>query len=216
MRVIINAIFICFISLGMMRCTTDQPIDVSTVQEYSTWLNQKENGYIQEKEAGGMILQVKYLPATYLALKEFETKKGMLSFDSLLSAYKYSTTFLLSFRPKDAEKGEDVMLKDVTDYSEYVERSMTLNFDLESRLELKTSTDNYKPVLSSLENTYGLSKGRSIYMVFTAKTQRDELQKASYYDLVYTDDIYNLGILHFMFDLPAMQKHEPQIKLHHS
>ncbi len=198
----------------LVSCTQHS---VSSAKQFSAWINDESNGCKVSKEVNGMILEVKYLPPAFIALKDLETSQSpRVTFDSLYNSYQYSTTFLLTFKPKDQEKGPDVMYKDVPDYKAYVERSMTLNFDLESKLMLKTDKDEYKPVLSSLENTYGLSKGRSVYMVFTAKARKEELDQAAFYDLVYTDDIYDLGILHFMFDYRSIKKHLPEVNIHHS
>ena len=206
-----------FALAGCLSCGKSHSPVVSSAQEYAEWINQEENGFIQQKEVNGMVIQVKYVPATYLALKDFELRQNKnQTLDSLLKAYKYSTTFLFDFLPKDSQNGQDIMYRDVKDYKEYVERSMTLNFDLESKIELKTDKGVYRPVLSSLENTYGLSKGRRVYLVFTGKEKKDELLNAKFYDLVYTDDIYNLGILHFNFDLSTMHEHEPTLKQPHS
>lgn len=201
--------------LLMMGCSSQSV--VSSAKSYSSWLNNEKNGCKVTKEVNGMVLEIKYLPPSFLALKDLESAQETgASYDSLLNAYQYSTTFLITFKPKDEENGQDVMFKDVTNYKEYIERSMTLNFDLESKINLKTNAGEYKPVLSSLENTYGLSKARNIYMVFTAKDKKNELIDADYFDLTYSDDIYSLGILHFIFDYKTIKKHLPIVDIKHS
>lgn len=160
-----------------------------------------------------MIIEIKYLPSTYLALKELNEKSNQLEFDSLLKTYQNSTSFLLTFKPKEGHKGDDIMFKNVANYKEYIERAVDLNFDLENKLVLKTNVGNFTPVLSSLENTYGLTKGRQVYIVFADKNIKNEINNASVFDLVYTDDTYNLGILHFTFDFEKIKKNSPIIDL---
>ncbi|MCE3227868.1 MAG: hypothetical protein K0S32_2419 [Bacteroidetes bacterium] len=186
---------------------------ISTASEYNNWLNDPENHCKLSREVNGMIIDVKYLPENYLALKESEGDRN--KFDSLSETYKGSTTFLISFKPKEGHKGDDVMFRNVEDYKAYIERSLELNFDLESKIVLKTTGDSYAPVLSSLENTYGLTKGRQVYLVFTEKTSKEEIKKSDVLDFIYTDDIYQLGILHFTFDHKTIRKSLPQIELNH-
>ena len=186
---------------------------VSTAHEYSEWFNKEENGCKVVRTVNNMNITVKLLPASFLALKEFESSQGKTTFEHLYDQYKDSKTFLISFNPDDQEKGADVMYKDVANYKEYVERSLTLNFDLESKIKLEAGKKEYTPVLSSLENTYGLSKGRDVYMVFAPTENRDELDKAPYFDFIYSDDLYQLGTLHFVFDNNKINSSLPGVQL---
>jgi hypothetical protein len=186
---------------------------VSHAIEYNEWLNKSENACKVSKEVNGMIIDVKLLPQNYLALKESETKDGYNKYDSLLKTYEHSTTFLLTFKPKEGHKGNDVMFEGVENYSDYIERSTELNFELESKIVLKTNKGSFAPVLSSLENTYGLTKGRQVYLVFADKNLKNEIQNSDLLDLVYTDDIYNLGILHFTFNYEKIKRNLPQLDL---
>lgn len=186
---------------------------VSNHIEYNKWLSNSENGCKVIKEVNGMIIEVKYLPINYLALKELDANRTTQQFDSLVKIYQYSTTFSITFKPKEGHQGNDVMFDGISDYKGYIERAMELNFDLESKIKLNANNQTYSPVLSSLENTYGLTKGRQVYLVFADKTQKGELEKSSTIDLVYADETYNLGILHFTFDYNAIKKNLPKIDL---
>ena len=203
-------LFIFLVGIAFTHC---KKMSISSSIEYNNWLNNIDNGCKVSKEVNGMIIEVKFLPSNYLALKEAESLGNLNSYDSLLKSYKDSNTFLFTFKPKEGHKGDDVMFKNVADYKDYIERSLELNFDLESKITLKTKNDSYSPVLSSLENTYGLTKGRRVYIVFTEKTPQKELQKSPVFDLIYTDDIYDLGILHFTFDNKKIKENLPQIEL---
>ncbi len=205
-------LFLLFSFLALFTLSSCQSNLVKNTHEFNQWLSNPENGCKIKKEVNDMIIEVKLLPPSYLALKEMEQSNG-LKFDSLLSVYKNSTTFLMSFKPKEGHKGDDVMYKNVISYKEYVERALELNFDLESKVVLKSSNREFKPVLSSLENTYGLTKGRQVYIVFTDNVSKEELQNEDSLDFIYTDDEFKLGILHFEFDYNSIKNNLPKIDL---
>lgn len=205
----LSSVFLIILISFLTACQSNS---VKDTQEYNQWLSNTENGCKVIKEVNDMIIEVKLLPYSYLALKEYEQDKN-LKFDSLVSAYKNSTTFLIGIKPKDGHQGDDVMYKNISTYKEYIERANELNFDLESKIKLKTSIGEFQPVLSSLENTYGLTKGRKVYLVFADSNAKNELQNEKHYDLVYTDNEFKLGILHFEFDYSSIKNNLPQIDL---
>lgn len=186
---------------------------VSDVQGYQQWFAEKENPCRTSKRVVDMLISMKYLPPEFLALKDHEAAGGKLSYDSLYNNYKHSVTFLMSFVSIQGQEGEDVMYKDLSNYKEYLERNMTLNFDMESRVQLKSDFGSCYPVLSSMENTYGLSKGRDVYLVFSSREESYDLYKQPYWDLIYQDDIYQTGILHFTFQYPDIKAKLPEVKL---
>lgn len=202
-----------FVALSACLFQGCSPSTMHTAKEYNAWLNNPENHCKVSKKVGNMVISMKYMPPQFLALKEYESTNRLLNYDSLLSSYEHSVTFLMSFETKQGQEGEDVMYKDLASYKEYLERSMTLNFDMESKVQLQGSFGSCYPVLSSLENTYGLSKGRDVYLVFSSKEKAYDLMKEAYWDLVYQDDIYQTGILHFIFTPPVLKDKLPEITL---
>lgn len=190
-----------------------KPSVIHTAKEYNIWLNKTENHCKVSKQVSDMVITMKYMPPEFLALKDYEATEKALSYDSLLRSYKNSVTFLMSFETKQGQAGEDVMYKNLSNYKQYLERSMTLNFDLESKVKLQGSFGACYPVLSSMENTYGLSKGRDVYLVFSSKEKKYDLSNEPYWDLVYEDDIYQTGILHFIFNPGDLKNKLPKITL---
>lgn len=186
---------------------------VSNAEDYSMYLNNEANGFKKSKKVGDMLISVKYLPVDFLALKDLDSDKNKKKYDSLINSYKSSTTFLLSFQTIKGQSGEDVMTKGIENFEQYVERTMTLNFDLESKTKIVVNNKEYTPVLSSLENTYGLSKSRNVYLVFADPSLNKELANANRVDFVYSDDLYNVGILHFGFDKKLLDKNLPQVDI---
>jgi len=190
-----------FVVLSCMGCTGKK---VYSVEEYSKWINDPENGLTNTRRIKGLKITVKHLPVEYLIYKEQkENNNSSNQFaDSLKKAYNNSLTFLMMIAP-DEEKGNknDVMLEGITNYQEYTQRLLAMNFALDKSIRLQSGKVQLKPVLSALENTYGLSKSRNIVFVFapTAK-EKQEINHSGELDFIYTDELFQLGIMHFNFN----------------
>ncbi len=165
------------------------------------WINDPGNGLVKTKNVEGIKLTVKYLPAEFLALKEAkeESVYNAKTYDSLFNLYKSSHTFLLSIASVENENSNDPMYKDLEDFPEYKKRAKTMNFDMQSYLTLRTSTEEFKPTLAIMENTYSLKGQRNIYVVFTDQSPKDEMKEDAF-DFVFNDEIFQTGQNHFIFE----------------
>jgi hypothetical protein len=176
---------------------------VNSVAEYSNFINNPDNGLIVTRKINGLKISVKYLPAEYLEYKEMQGDKEVIKnqLDSLKKEYENSITFLMSIGP-DEDKGNknDIMFDKIANYKEYAERLLSLNFEIDKNITLKTGNLELKPVLSALENTYGLSKSRNIVFAFAVtKADKEEIEKSNELDFSYSDDLFQLGLMHFNF-----------------
>lgn len=208
-----NRILYCIFFIGLSSLFSCKKREVNSVEEYSKWINEPENGLIQTKRIKGLKVSVKYLPNEYLVYKETIGNDNTETYkDSLKKEYKNSLTFLMIIAP-DEEKGNknDIMTEGINNYQEYSERLLALNFQLDKNISLRSGTIELKPVLSALENTYGLSKSRNILFVFAAnEEQKGKMNDSETIDFVYIDELFSLGIMHFDFankklkDLPVI------------
>ncbi|PCJ89985.1 MAG: hypothetical protein COA57_00085 [Flavobacteriales bacterium] len=185
---------------------------LSSEKEMYQWFNEPENGLMKTKAVNGIKLTVKYLPVEYLAYKELNGMDGYDKTvrDSIMDTYDSSYTFLLTIGP-DEESGEDFDIQrlDITNYSEYKDRVMSMNFHIGDCLILRTEHGEFKPVLSAMENVYGLSKHRNIYIVFSPSHEKSELLDVQTFDLIFNDELFETGINHFVFqktDFEAVPK----------
>jgi len=176
---------------------------INNIEEYLVWLNDQNNGLVKTKYVNGLELTIKYLPAEYLA---FQDLKNEMSFtennkDSLVKFYEKSMTFLMSIGPDERkQQGGDIMFQGVRNYKEYSKRVYTMNFDMEQFITLKTDKREFCPVLSNLENVYGLAAKRNIIFVFVpSKNNPKDLLGTEKYDFVYEDELFGLGTNHFVF-----------------
>ncbi len=179
----------------------------SSVQEYYAWLNQEESGMVREKKVGNLAFEVKYLAPEYLAIREAGSKATDLALlDSLKGTYKNSLTFLLTFSHV-VPTGRDIMFDGISSKPEYTQRMHRMNFGFDEMVFLNTDEGDVYPKLTSLENVYGATDKRAVFVVFSG-AQADKLWKrGKELDLVLNDEIFGTGIIHFRFnreDLESM------------
>lgn len=176
---------------------------ITSTEGYLAWLNDVDNGLVASKEAGGITVKVKHLPSNYLANQDLSGQKKItkVEADSLINGYDKSLTFLMTIGVDGDVKKGDVMYQGVTDYKQYKERLYAMNFDIENNISLKIGGKKYTPVLSNLENGYGLTDSRNITLVFVPEIKEDE----SFYlgeeiQFTYDDELFDTGINHFTFN----------------
>lgn len=199
----LHLIPVLMLCLLLASCTRNE---FNSSADYLRWMDSEESGLVTEHRLNGMCVKAKYLPVDYLIYRDAGERPSPAVCDSLRKLYENSVTFLLSFGP-DESKGAsgDVMYKGLRNYQEYVERAVAMNFDLERMISLQTGGKEWSPVLSAMENTYGLTQTRNVLLVFPVAQLG-----AGNPELIYRDELFELGNLHFKFDkekitnLPAL------------
>ena len=204
-----KAIVISLLCAGALLLSGCMPSIKSEAELYS-WLANPENGLVKNRNVAGVALSARYLPPAYLAFRELKSaspQERIAQGDSVLNTYRGSYTFLLRLGPDDAA-GEQFNIQElgVENLEEYRDQTYTLNFDLAPDFSLRTGKGALQPVSASMENIYGLSNSRTIYLVFSPATQQEAqiLAEASELDLVYTDRLFDTGIHHFTFESEAV------------
>jgi len=192
---------------GLVLWSCNREKQLLTANDYLAWMDDEANGLVRAHHVNGMEVRVKYLPAEYLVHRELGVSSTRQQRDSLLKLYESSLSFLMTLGP-DAAKGErgDVMQRGLQKYSEYAERVHTMNFDLEQLVRVEGNGISVRPVLSAMENTYGLQESRSIIFAFALEpAQRTQLLSGDI-DFIYEDELFELGILHFAFNQKDLQQ----------
>jgi hypothetical protein len=142
---------------------------------------------------------VKYLPPEYLSWQQVVDEEIDISkWDSLMAAHKRTRVFLMEVAPGEKIKG-DILYKDLTSVEGFKARTMKMNFDMASYVEIEANKEHYKPVLATLENTYSATESRNIYMVFTDDTPDKKLLNGDELDLTFNDEIFDTGVNHFQY-----------------
>ena len=182
-------------------------------KEMHRWMSDPTNGMIISKQSANKELTMKYLPADFLVYKELKenqnTSKELI--DSIKKHYVNSRSFLLTIKYKNDEP-YDPVYEGIYSYDELNQRKQDMHFSFGQYIKLVTTDGReYRPVLSHMEETYGLQKHRNIHLVFSPvdKNQIDILDTEEL-DIVFDDRIFNTGIHHFIFEKENIDK---QLKL---
>ena len=207
------AILFILVSIMALFYSCSKSKTVNSLEEYNKWLSSEANGLVKIKRINGFELRVKFLPVNYLAYKEYqdlEMTKGQKQFDSLRESYKTSLTFLFSICP-DHEKGnnEDILISGVNSEQEYNEKVNTMSFNMDKYIKLMIEERELAPVLHNMENVSGLSQSRHFLFAFSDSTG---LNMNKGFDFIYADELFKLGINHFMFDAKHL-RNVPEIRL---
>jgi hypothetical protein len=173
-------------------------------KEYFKWINNPDHHLVVTKNVNDVELIVKYLPPEYMAYRELSGQKKFSEKerDSLINYYSMSKTFLLTINSKGEgkQKPSDIMFRGIDKYQDYKERSFEMNFSMEDFVSLVTDKGTYKPVLNTLENTYGLSSSRTILFVFADSNKGRDLNNAKELDFLFEDEFFSTGVHHFEFE----------------
>ncbi|MDB5274749.1 MAG: hypothetical protein JWO58_3116 [Chitinophagaceae bacterium] len=197
-------VFLIFFAVYLTACSLYK--GEKDPASYYTWLNDPDNGLVQEKRINGLVFSVKYMPPEFLAYQDLKNSGNYTQKqkDSVIASYSSTMTFLLSVNPDEKDSSNsirDVMYLGVENMEDYQQRSMMMNFEMNQYLELKTSDSSiYSPVLVNMENTYSLSKGRSFTCVFSPLKNNEEFKNSKQFDFVWDDEIFDSGRNHFVFD----------------
>lgn len=172
------------------------------VAEYMQWLGDPEHGLMQSRSINGLRVTAKYLPPEYQAYQRIKGGEETSPDDLLKECEKYETV-MLSFGFEG--RSGDVMLAGIGSYQEFSERALELNFNMGEYVSLVTDGGtSYKPVLATLDNTYGLAETRNVVLVFVDEHHHTALGEAKTLDLIYNDNVFNTGVHHFVFSRDAI------------
>lgn len=199
-------VFLCLSFLISTSCSKN----VSSIDELNTWLNESSNGCLVTKHVEGFVFNVKFIPPSYLVLRELNSfKKISASQDTitaLLQKYKKVNTFILTISPdKNAltkREHNSVMYDGVSNYREYVDRVLAVNFFMDERLRIFDGEEYQNPLYSNVENLYELSDSRN-FMIAFPKSGEDNVEE---YTLIYDDQLFGLGSLQFSFKISDLIK----------
>ncbi len=161
---------------------------------YLKYLADPDKGLVREKVVGDVCLRVKYMPPVLLAYNELRhaPQWNQEDLEDLKQDYAAAHTFVLTIGPAE-EANFDVARAGVSNYQEYAERIMELNFGLKEKVWLLSGEERLAPALMQLEENYGLSRSRNIIFTFPAENTAGDLR------FQFADEIFYTGINTFLF-----------------
>src|SRR5687768_5747592 len=72
-------------------------------EKYVQWISSEDHGCIKSKNVKNVSIQVRYMPAEYLAYKEFSAPGNTISFDSVFSSYRCGLAFQVTLSADEAD-----------------------------------------------------------------------------------------------------------------
>lgn len=193
MRVFQNMMVV--LMLWLCSCGKKQ-MNFESTKDYLIWASDLSNGALKSKDVNGFKLSAKYLHPEFLAIRECGTCSKS-EYDSLQALYKTNLSFLVTIGPGEGEVG-DVMKANVTNYAEYSERFLKMNFEFDDRVKLLNEKTTEQLLVYSLENTYGLTDHRDMYLVFS---NSDSLNSPNgVVEMTVDGNLFGMGICKFRFD----------------
>lgn len=173
-------------------CLSCNKVSVVDAASYVKYVNNRDNGLIQEYENEDKALKIttKYKPAEYLAIKEI----GPEAFhpDSILTlAKEFKGGYHLGFTISSTQTGYDV-IKEKLSPKEYLKRVTYLTGEIRNDFKLLVGLDTVPCSIAHYERNYNISPNNNFMLVFPKdKTLKEDLV------LIYDDKVFGEGKLEF-------------------
>ncbi|MBK9288487.1 MAG: hypothetical protein IPN38_12575 [Flavobacteriales bacterium] len=193
------------LALVLLFCRCSDSAKPLRLNEMLAYANAPENGLVRSRDVQGIRTTVRLIPPQLEALRDRVTNATDL--DSAVKEQDRQLCFLVNLGPDGKHFNGDVMYSGAQSKEEFLQQAYDLNFNWEAMVSLRCGGRTYAPVLSSLENTYSLTKDRNVMLVFVPETSGDPAFYGSeQLELVIADEHLGTGIQHFTFDRAALRK----------
>ena len=180
--------------------------------EFVKYMNAPENGLVKTKAVGDVQVSLQLVPSQFLAYNEMDAS-FQASLDSVNKLYNESYNFMLSLSNTKNNEEKDIMYKELGGIEEFRRRSEMMNFNLDNYCWVNTPSGEIHPVLSNMENTYGLSKARKIHFVFGKKSEQVDLTQFDELKISFDDPLFGTGKTNFIFNKSDLDK-IPRLVVH--
>ncbi len=186
-----------FLLALLAACSNGEPMGHAQLQDH---VSATENGLTRMRKANGIRTTVSLTPPVVGALREAGDSASSERMKELVAAYSRQLYFVVNLSTDEDVPTSDVMLAGAQDMSSYKQQAYALNFGWSEMAVLRCGGTTYSPKLSTLENTYGLSKDRNVVLVFTPDGPDDrEFFSSPIIELEITNDLFGTGIQSFKF-----------------
>lgn len=160
-----------FIPLGIVSAiqlkTCSGARESLPADEYISWVENKENGLLVEKQVGYYKLQLQYKPQEYAVL--MDERKATLTAGEM-NTKKQAFSDLDYFTLKiTAEDGKDITKFNITDEQEYYARLQYFAMEMGNDLDLIDGKDTLPCAIFHYERTYGIDPRSAFVLAFPKK-----------------------------------------------
>jgi hypothetical protein len=137
-----------------------------TPHDYMQWIASRAETFQRVKEVNGLEISVQYLPADFLAYREF-LRSDSVSYDSIRKSYACGTTFQISVQAERENHVYGNLLQyKLIDQQEIRDRVKYLSFRIEEFIYVEHQGKQYLPALSHFEGFDGVTNKLSFQVVF--------------------------------------------------
>ncbi|MES2779268.1 MAG: hypothetical protein V4651_05155 [Bacteroidota bacterium] len=168
-------------------------------EEYITWVNNAENGLVQEQVVGDYKFSFQYLPAEYMALKELMASEIMPTkpvFDSVLNNYRGLQYGVMKIGA--LIEGGDVLKQSITSEAEYFERIQYYTTIVPRDIFIVKGNDTLNCAMHHFERTFSISSFNTIMLGFENNSDSNDQI------VVYDDQVLGTGKISFFISREAL------------
>jgi hypothetical protein len=194
------------LTLFLGACSKELPSNLLGLQEY---VAEPDHGLVRSRTVEGIRTTVSLIPPELNALRELGpvTDSSHAELDALKAQYAGQYYFVVNLATDGVARTGDIMHTGVHNVDGFKQQAFDLNFAWDEMVRLRCGPATYKPVLSTLENTYGLTKDRNVVIVFTPPNKQDrDFFSSQFIELEITNDLFGTGVQLFKFRRSDLEK----------
>lgn len=175
------------------------------VDQFVTWVADKDNKLIKDKTISDINYQLGYLPPEYLAYTELKGEEyGQEKFDAVKKHYLGMTYFKLRITVKN---GNGEALKyELRSAQQYNDRISYLSFRMQKDIYLVQGKDTVYPDLYHFERVFDLAPYVDVMLAF----ENTKFKPENEFTINYADGLFNKGNIKYVYknnqliDLPKI------------
>lgn len=156
-------IFLCGLSL-LVLCCTSRHLEPAA---YRKWVQDNENGLLQERQIEDIVFRAQYKPADYVILREYKDKLS----DSLLKARREELKGMhyLDLKLSVAGPAKDILKYGVSTENELYQRMYYFSFGFQDDLYLLDGEKKIPCSLYHFERSYDMAPERTFVLGFAGE-----------------------------------------------
>lgn len=185
--------------------------DALPVDEFMTWIENKDNGLKVEKNIGDLNFSALYKPYEYLAVMEL--KKGGLNKQVLKKKMQeYEGMYYFTFKITSMDQHQELLKKGIDTEQEYYSRLEYFSFGMQNDFKLIDGKDTLNCTLYHFERVYGLAPCATMVLGFTPAGKHPVGKLNNNVTLGYEDKLFGAGNVYMTFKEEDL-KRIPAVKL---
>jgi hypothetical protein len=175
--------------------------------EYEKWILSSESGFYKSKEVNDVDIAARFVPAQYLAYREFRNREDA-SYDTLLKSYECGLAFQIVLQAdRQHPNYGNLMFYGLDEAQDISDRTRYLNFNVAEFVSLTFAKETFHPVLANFEGYNNIANQISFQIVFDIPQYECGSFRSDVEDitLTFSDPVWGLGVNNFLFEKKDME-----------